>query len=46
MLNIDNPEADKLAADLMDTGCQCAAYPDLDTRPDDEILVYNEFGTW
>lgn len=35
-----------LAADLMEIGRRCAAYPDLDTRSADEILGYNEFGGW
>lgn len=38
--------APSLAADLMEIGRRCAAYPVLDGRSDDEILGYNEFGTW
>jgi antitoxin VapB len=38
--------APSLAADLMEISRRCAAYPDLDTRSEDEILGYNEFGAW
>ncbi len=36
---------DDLARQLLDIGRRCAALPDLDTRPADEILGYNPDGT-
>jgi antitoxin VapB len=35
-----------LADDLLGIGRHCASLPDLDTRPEDEILGYNEHGIW
>ena len=37
--------ADQLE-ELMEIGRHCAALPVLDSRSDDEILGYNERGTW
>ena len=33
-----------LAAEILEIGEHCAALPDLDTRPADEILGYDEHG--
>ena len=35
-----------LADELMEIGRHCAALPDLDKRPADEILGYDEHGVW
>ncbi len=33
-----------LAAEILEIGRRCAALPDLDTRPADEVLGYDEHG--
>jgi antitoxin VapB len=33
-----------LAAEILEIGRRCASLPDLDTRPADEILGYDEHG--
>jgi len=33
-----------LAADLLEIGARCAALPDIDRRPPDEILGYDSHG--
>lgn len=33
-----------LAEEILEIGRRCAALPDLDTRPADEILGYDELG--
>ncbi len=38
--------APSIAEELLEIGKRCAAMPDLDTRSEDEILGYNEFGAW
>ncbi|HYA15818.1 MAG TPA: type II toxin-antitoxin system VapB family antitoxin [Bryobacteraceae bacterium] len=35
-----------LACEILEIGRHCASLPDLDTRPEDEILGYNERGVW
>lgn len=34
----------RLAAELLDIGARCAAFPDLDTRRPEAILDYDEHG--
>jgi antitoxin VapB len=38
--------APDVAEQLMEIGRRCAALPDLDFRPADEILGYDERGVW
>jgi len=35
-----------LSDDLMEIGKRCAALPVIDDRSPDQILGYDEFGTW
>jgi antitoxin VapB len=35
-----------LASEILEIGRHCASLPNLDTRTDEEILGYNERGTW
>ena len=38
------PAGARLAAEILEIGKRCAALPDLDRRPPDEILGYDEHG--
>ena len=45
LLRVRRARADgSLAAELLEIGRRCAALPDLDQRPPDEILGYDEHG--
>jgi antitoxin VapB len=39
------PQGDELLAEVLAISSRCAALPDLDRRPPDEILGYGEAGT-
>jgi hypothetical protein len=42
----DAPHPADLAEELMRIGRHCASLPDLDTRPADDILGYDDRGAW